>query len=565
MKQTIIDSHIWESIFSSIHNGVIVVDRNMKILLINSSAKKLLQIENENWEGKDIRELIPTTQLPHVLESGTSSIGVKMNIAGRQCLVNRTPLYRDGELVGAISVLQDISEMEHYHSLFKKMETIIEFSTDGIYVVDKEGKTLMVNSAYEEITGFRREELIGKHMGNLVRQGYFDQSVSLLVLKEKKCISILQKIGGKKDVIVTGNPVFNKQGEIEMVVTSVRDISHLIKMKTELEKAKSFSEMSHNRYTFSIDGSDEKMIFLSDSMKRIIEKVKQVAPYPTSVLLTGPSGVGKEVIANIIHHLSSRKNKPFIKVNCGAIPEQLLESELFGYEKGAFTGARQDGKIGLLELADQGTIMLDEIGEMPLTLQVKLLRVLQEKQIQRIGSSKVKNLDIRIISATNQDLRKLISQRKFREDLYYRLQVVEIHIPPLAERPEDIEPLLDHYFSFYCKLYRMNKQLSPDTKNILKNYHWPGNVRELKNLVENMIVSVPSQSIEPHDLPLHIYEQTNSGASLTLKQRVEQFEKRMISEAIQKHSSLRKAAEQLGVDHSTLVKKLKKWNMSVRK
>jgi PAS domain S-box-containing protein len=560
MKQTIIEPHIWESIFSSIHNGVIVVDRNRKILLINSSAKKLLQIENENWEGKDIRELIPTTGLPDVLESGTSSIGVKMNIEGRQCLVNRTPLYRDGKLIGAISVLQDISAMEHYHSLFKQMETIIEFSTDGIYVVDKEGKTLMVNSAYEEITGFRREELIGRHMEHLVKQGYIDQSVSLLVLKEKKCISILQKIGGKKDVIVTGNPVFNQQGEIEMIVTSVRDISHLIKMKTELEKAKSFSEMSHNRYTFSIDGSDEKIIFLSDPMKRIIEKVKQIAPYPTSVLLTGPSGVGKEVIANLIHNLSSRKDKPFIKVNCGAIPETLLESELFGYEKGAFTGARQDGKIGLLELADHGTIMLDEVGEMPLALQVKLLRVLQEKQIQRIGGHKVINLDIRIIAATNQNLKELISQGKFREDLYYRLQVIEMYIPPLVERPEDIEPLLDHYFSFYCKLYRINKHLSPHAKEILKHYHWPGNVRELKNLMENMVVSVPAQLIESHDLPLHIYEQTNSGTCLTLKQRVEQFEKRIIEEAMQKHSTIRRAAEQLGIDHSTLVKKLKKWN-----
>lgn len=263
MKQTIMDPHIWESIFSSIHNAVIVVDRNGKILLINSPAKKLLQIENENWEGKDIRDLIPTTQLPHVLENGTSSIGVKMNIAGRQCLVNRTPLHRNGELIGAIGVLQDISQMEHYHSLFKQMETIIEFSTDGIYVVDQNGITIMVNSAYEAITGFRREELVGKHMYDLVKKGYFDQSVSLLVLQQKKRISILQKIGGKKDVIVTGNPVFNEQGDIEMVVTSVRDISQLIQMKAELEKAKSFSEMSHHRYTFSVDGSNEQIVFRS--------------------------------------------------------------------------------------------------------------------------------------------------------------------------------------------------------------------------------------------------------------------------------------------------------------
>ncbi|MBB5323312.1 PAS domain S-box-containing protein/TyrR family helix-turn-helix protein [Anoxybacillus tepidamans] len=559
MTTAFIDPEILKNIFSSISNGVVVIDRSRNILFINSSAKKLLQIEHERWEGRDIRELIPNTQLPYVLESGESSIGVKMNIGGRQCLVNRTPLYRDGELIGAIGVLQDISEMEHYHSLLKQMETIIEFSTDGIYVVDQNGITLMVNSAYEMMTGFRREELIGKHMQSLVNEGYFDQSVSLLVLKHKKRISILQKIGGKKDVIVTGNPVFNQQGDIEMVVTSVRDISHLIQMKIELEKAKSFSEMSHHRYTFSVGDSDEKIVFRSHSMKQIFDKMKQIAPYPATVLLTGPSGVGKEVIANFIHNVSPRKDHPFIKVNCGAIPEALLESELFGYEKGAFTGARQDGKIGLLELADKGTIMLDEIGEMPLSLQVKLLRVLQEKQVQRIGSHKTKKLDVRIIAATNQNLKELISQGKFREDLYYRLQVIEIYIPPLCERPEDIEPLLDHYFSFYCKLYRINKHLSPKTKEILQRYHWPGNVRELKNLMENMVVSIPSQFIEPRDLPLHIHDQVTTTYSLTLKQQIEQFEKRIIQEAIQKYSSVRKAAKQLGIDHSTLVKKLKKW------
>ncbi|UFJ40996.1 sigma 54-interacting transcriptional regulator [Brevibacillus humidisoli] len=564
MNQPIVTQRIWERIFSSMHNGVIVVDAESKILLINDSAKELLNIQDENWEGHDIRALIPTTQMPKVLQSGERSIGVKMEIAGRQCMVNRTPIYEDDRLIGAIGVIQDISEMEHYRSLFKQMETIIECATDGIYVVDKNGITLLVNTAYEEITGFRRDELVGRHMAELTSQGYFDQSVSLLVLEKKKCISILQKIGGKKDVIVTGNPFFNDSGEIEMVVTSVRDITHLNELKREMEKAKSFSQINQNRYTYSFSSSDDKIIFRSNPMKQIFNKVQQVAPYPTSILLTGPSGVGKEVVANLIHDLSQRKDRPFIKVNCGAIPETLLESELFGYEKGAFTGARQEGKIGLLELADQGTVMLDEIGELPLPLQVKLLRVLQEKQIQRIGSSTVRKLDIRIISATNQNLKALIRRGTFREDLYYRLQVVEIHIPPLAERAEDVGALLDHFFSYFCKQYHVDKQLAAETKAILSSYHWPGNVRELKNLIEGMIVSVPSQTIEPHDLPLHIYEQTTApGTALTLKERVEKFEQRIVREAIQKHGSLRKAAQHLGMDHSTLVKKLKRWHLAV--
>ncbi|TWI59672.1 sigma-54 interaction domain-containing protein [Halalkalibacter nanhaiisediminis] len=563
MKSITMNTEILESVFSSMSNGVIVVDHHKKVLLMNESAQTLLKQGQQEYIGKDIREFVPNSQIPHVLASGESTIGVKMTIAGLQCMVNRTPLYQDGKLIGAVSVIQDISQMEHYRSLLRQMEKIIEFSTDGIYVVDKEGITLTVNSAYEELSGFKREELIGHHMSDLMKQGYFDQSVSLLVLRDKKRISILQRIGKQKDVMVTGNPVFDEDGDIQMVVTSVRDITQLNDLTNELKKAKSFSQMSQNRYTFSTDGSDEKVIFQSVQMKEIIDKVKQIASFPTSVLLSGPSGAGKEVIANLVHQLSDRTDMPFIKVNCGAIPEQLLESELFGYEKGAFTGARKEGKVGLLELADKGTVLLDEIGELPLSLQVKLLRVLQEKQIQRLGGNKVKQLDIRIISATNKHLKELVEKGEFREDLYYRLQVIELSIPPLSQRPEDIEVLLDHFFAYFCKLFNIEKHVSPETKHILQSYHWPGNVRELRNLVESMIVSVPSLTIEPVDLPPHFNIHSYPESAQTLKQRVEQFEKRIIFDALQKKTSIRKAAEHLGVDHSTLVKKIKKWNMTI--
>ncbi|WP_113928740.1 sigma 54-interacting transcriptional regulator [Bacillus sp. P14.5] len=566
MQDVMMDKEILKSTFSSMTNGVIVVDRDRRILFMNLSASNLLCNGNEDYTGQDIKEFIPNSELYKVLETEQSSIGVKMEIAGAQYMVNRTPLYQDGRLIGAVGVLQEISQMEHYRLLLKQMEQVIESSADGIYVVDKHGLTLFVNSAYEEITGFNRDDLIGNHMADLMKEGYFDQSVSLLVLEEKKPLSILQKIENKKDVIVTGNPVLDDSGNIEMIVTSVRDITQLTQMSKELRKAKSFSEMNHNRFTYSVDGTGEKVIFQSSQMTDIIHKIKQVAPFPTSLLLLGPTGAGKEVLANLVHDYSDRKDKPFIKVNCGAIPEHLLESELFGYEKGAFTGANSDGKIGLLELADKGTVLLDEIGELPLPLQVKLLRVIQEKQIQRIGSSKVKQLDIRIISATNRDLKELVSQGRFREDLYYRLQVVEIHIPPLVERPDDIEVLMDHFFTYFCKSYNIQKEMAPETREMLKRYSWPGNVRELKNLVESMIVSVPSLTIEGADLPPHIHRTAkNAGESLenntNLKQRVEQYEQNLIKEALKKETSIRKTAKTLGIDHSTLVKKLKKWGM----
>lgn len=563
MKQTVKSPLILEKVFSSMSNGIIVVDQNKKIVLVNPSGQKLLNIDaGDPYIGKDISEYIPNTQIPEVLSNRKNSIGAKMTISGVPCMVNRTPFYQDTQLIGVVCEIQDITQTEHYQSLFREMEKIIEFSTDGIYVVDKDGKTLFVNSAYEEITGFHRKELIGNHMADLIHKGYFDQSVSLLVLKEKKQISILQKINKEKEVIVTGSPVLDDSNEIQMVVTSVRDITYLNEITDELKKAKTFSEMSQNRYTFSPDDSDEELVFQSNQMKNIIHKIRQIAPFPSSILLSGPSGAGKEVIANLIHYESNRKDMPFIKVNCGAIPEQLLESELFGYEKGAFTGAKQEGKIGLLELANKGTVLFDEVGELPLALQVKLLRAIQEKQIQRLGSSEVKQLDIRIISATNKNLKDLVDQGKFREDLYYRLQVVELYIPPLSERQEDIGVLIDHFFSHFCKLYNIKKHLSPETKNILQNYNWPGNVRELKNLVESMIVSVPSLTIESIDLPPHIGVDHDKTLPLTLKQRVEQFEKKIVRDALQSRTSIRKTAQSLGIDHSTLVKKIKKWNLT---
>lgn len=444
----------------------------------------------------------------------------------------------------------------------KQMMAILEFSTDGIYVVNQDGITIFVNKAYEQITGFSREQLVGKHMMNLVEDGYFDQSVSIRVLKEKKKISLLQIIAQKKEVIVTGNPVFDEAGNIEMVVTSVRDVTKLNSLQKDLSKVNTFSKMQNHRFTFTIDEEENKFLFRNPQMKNIYEKIIQISPFPTSVLLTGPSGVGKEVIANLIHYFSDRKDKPFIKVNCGAIPETLLESEFFGYESGAFTGARRGGKIGLLELANNGTIMLDEIGDMPIHLQVKILRALQDKKIRRIGGTTDISVDIRVISATNQDITNLIKEGKFREDLYYRIAVIELRIPPLCERKEDVELLIDHYFNFYCRRYKIQKFLTLEAKRSLIQYHWPGNVRELKNIMENLVTSVLESTIEPFHLPFQL-QQTDNELQSNLKNRLEQLEKRIVNEAISNHSSLRQAAKSLGIDHSTLVKKLQRWKSSL--
>ncbi|WP_249777671.1 sigma-54 interaction domain-containing protein [Paenalkalicoccus suaedae] len=437
-------------------------------------------------------------------------------------------------------------------------EKTIEFSTDGIYVVDGQGITLYVNTAYEEITGYARNELVGRHMRELINAGYFDQSVSLHVLERKQQVTILQKIGQQqKDVMVTGNPIFDDHNNIQLVVTSVRDITQLTRMTNELKRERSRAKMNRHMYTFTLN--KEHTFFLSPQMNQLIETIERIADFPTSVLLLGPTGAGKEVLANLIHSSSSRKDNPFIKINCGAIPENLIESELFGYSRGAFSGASSDGKIGLLELADGGTVLLDEVAELPLAVQVKLLRVLQDKHIQRLGSVKSRKVDIRLISATNKPLRKLVEEGRFREDLYYRLQVIELIIPPLRERSEDLLALIDYFFDYYVRQYSIQKMMDPATKLLLLNYHWPGNVRELKNVIESMVVSVPATTIEPDDLPRHLKNIGINASTMSLKEQLNEVEKRIVYKALEDHPSLRQAAKQLGIDHSTLIKKLQKW------
>lgn len=438
--------------------------------------------------------------------------------------------------------------------------TVLEYVPDGIYLVDPKGFTLYVNAAYERLSGFNRKELVGRYMGDLVKEGYINQSASLLVLEQKETVSIMQKLGGKKDAMVTGMPVFDEDGQIELVVASVRDITKLNQLKDELERVENITKLNNHRFTFDfMDEQQSQFFYSSMQMKRIVQKVEQIAPFPTSILITGPSGAGKEEIANLIHHMSNRRKKPFIKVNCAAIPEQLLESELFGYEGGAFTGSKKEGKMGLLELADGGTFLLDEIGEMPLSLQVKLLRVLQEKKIQRIGGTLAKPVDIRIISATNQDLELKMKVGDFREDLFYRIAVVTLDIPPLKERIEDIDVFIDHFFLNFKEQYRIEKELLPTTKSVLQSYHWPGNIRELKNIIESLIVSIPERIIQPKHLPPHIYHTSRQQTPKTLKAQIENYERMIIDEAIQRNMSKRKAAKELGVHHTTLLKKLQRW------
>lgn len=453
-------------------------------------------------------------------------------------------------------------------SLNRELDAIIENSYDGIYITDSKGKTLKTNSAIERITGIPKEYYIGKNVNALIERGILKNSVTNKVVKLKRTVSLVQKNYAGNETLLTGSPVYNEKGEIEKVVTNIRDLSDLMELQMQLRKANELND----KYKKEIDRLKNKpdqlkgIVTKSEEMKLIYDTAQRVANIDATVLILGETGVGKDVLANYIYANSLRaKEGEFIKVNCGAIPAELLESELFGYEKGAFTGASSEGKPGLFELADKGMIFLDEIGELPLNLQVKLLRVLQEGEIQRIGGSRPKKVNVRIISATNRDLKEMVDRGKFREDLYYRLNVIPIHIPPLRERRADILPLTKLYLEKMNEKYQLNKELDYSLKSFFMSYNWPGNVRELSNLIERLVVTTREDRIFLDDLPSEYLNSENytSDKILSLKEAVENAERKVLSLAAEKYSNTYEIAKALDSSQPTIVRKLKKYNIEI--
>lgn len=436
----------------------------------------------------------------------------------------------------------------------REMELLLESLYDGIYIADHRGVGIFVNNAYERITGISREKLLGKTMKQVVEEGIVSDSATLKVLERAKPVTIRQRVETGKELLVTGNPVFSAEGKMIWVVTNVRDISELSALHAELQL--NIAELSR------LQEENPNIISVSACMKELIAEAKQVAKTDSTVLLLGESGVGKEVFANLIHKHSQRAKYPFVKINCTAIPSGFLESELFGYESGSFTGARKDGKPGLFEVADGGTIFLDEIGDMPLELQAKLLRVLQDYEFYRIGGTKPRKVNVRVISATHQDLLQKVAEKTFRADLYYRLNVVPIHIPPLRERKDDIPVLAYHFLNKYNILHQRNVGIDPDVIQIFQNYRWEGNVREIANLMERLVITVKDSFIKENDLPAAMARSKEvSPKAVGLKRFLEEAEKRFLENALREHRSMRRAAREIGIDQSTFVRKAKKYGI----
>jgi len=403
-------------------------------------------------------------------------------------------------------------------------------------------------------------------MQALVEQGVISQSVSLRVLKEGRALSMMQSVSQGKRLLVSGTPIFAADGRVRYVVSTVRDMTELLRMKHERDELQQLKQLRNSAARLHA-GQREDLLDASPvadhpASGRVFAQARQVAASDVKVLLQGETGVGKTLVAQYIHKASARTAQPFLALNCGALPENLIEAELFGYVPGAFTGAGSKGKRGLLELAHQGTVFLDEIGDLPLALQVKLLKVIEESRFIPVGALELKEVDVRIVTATHHDLRKMVEEGRFRADLYYRLNVVPIHIPALRERPEEIQPLLDFYLAEFNQRYGRSLEWGLEALDALIDYDWPGNIRELINLVERLAVTCTGEEVELLDLPEEMRVSSLDAADdslLPLRKQVENLERRQIRKALLQYKTTREAAKVLGVSQATLVQKMKRW------
>ncbi|MBN2287494.1 MAG: sigma-54-dependent transcriptional regulator [Tissierellales bacterium] len=564
-----------EVFLTSTHDAVIAIDQNCIITLYNKEAEKLIGIKREQALGRNVNEIVVNTRLPYVLKTGEYELDWQQQLRDFEIITSRMPIKdSEGKVIGAIAVFRNvtdlfnldkqISSLNSYKSLLQAVFAAVQ---DAISVVDETGHHIMVNPAYTRITGISAEEVYGKEANYDIQEG---ESVHLQVLRSKKPVEntkITTKPVGKT-VIARGAPIIVGD-QLKGSVVILHDISEIKQLTEKLSEAhKRIRELSA-KYSF------DDIIGGSETMNEAKAQVIKASNVPATVILKGESGTGKELFAHAIHNESKRRNNQFVRVNCAAIPETLLESELFGYEDGAFTGAKKGGKKGLFEEASNGTIFLDEISEISISTQVKLLRVLQEKEITRLGGVQPIHVNVRVISATNVNLKEKVEKGLFRDDLYYRLNVFPIDIPPLRERLEDIEALCHRFIEKLNIEYgRDIKEISDEAIEMLKRHNWPGNVRELENVIGRSIINmnINEKTIQKEHLPFLAtmnspdkipYEFEAMDFDIAkLGKATDEFEKKYIEKAYHHYGKNKTlTAQKLGISIRSFYYKLEKYHI----
>lgn len=455
--------------------------------------------------------------------------------------------------------------------LCEHMDSILDTLADGVYITDKNGVTLKVNTMYEKLTGLKREELIGRNVRELTEHGVFNVALNPEIVATGKPITRVQTNMHDRRMVLNGYPILDEDGAVFLVVTYARDITMMSQMKDQIAEQRELIEKYHKNFDYFNKSKTQQapIVVSSTVMTKLVEQLKRISPTDATVLLLGETGVGKDVFARKIHELSSRHDRPFFKVDCASIPENLIESELFGYVPGAFSGALAKGKLGFFEMADKGTIFLDEIGELPQIMQAKLLRVLQDQEVVRVGSTQTRKVDVRIVAATNRDLAEEVRKGTFRSDLYYRLRVAVLNVPPLRERPEDIMPLARSFLDKFSIRYRKRIALSHSVEEAMQHYRWPGNVRELENMIQSLVITCEREVVELGDLPGAMLDDQkplvlaatlachiDNAAGKPLKDIVAEIERGLIQDALTAHGSVSKVARLFGVNRTTIFRKL---------
>ncbi len=551
---------------------MIVVDLKGTITLLSRLALEQLNLST----GNSLELELPGfwLQVNKILNGSLASCEIPLQISDREYLVGVNPYMENDHICGAVCILVDGTQLDtmtrrlpSFQTLSRELDTIIDSSSDGLFVCDADANVIRMNPASEKIHNISASEIVGRNMCELIESGFIARSAALEASESKRRVSLLQDKDGHK-LISIATPVFDEYGELNRVVVSERDITEIDNLQRELEKQEAIKDSFRDQMLAmqQADLESQQIIARSPTMIRALQQAIKVAKADSSVLILGESGVGKGLIANLIHKNSIRAEQPLIRINCGAIPESLIEAELFGYEKGAFTGALASGKPGHFELADRGTLFLDEVAELPLPSQVKLLRFLEDGQITRLGDTKNRTVNVRVLAATHQNLETMVEQGKFRLDLYYRLNVIPIQVPAVRDRHDCIIPLIRHYIDIFTQQTGSHKRLTRAALDTLTAYPYPGNVRELMNICERLVVMSETELIDLSDLPVQItsHAPKNNFSSIDLplgtplQQTLDLVEKELLKKALQQFHNQTEIAVALDVNQSTIARKLKK-------
>lgn len=553
-------------------DGVLSVDLEGAVLLADRVIRQNLDIHpgNQLWEHfPNLWSHVEETILDRIPRSDIS-----VTREGQDFLVTVSPILSGVQILGAICVFSENTELEimarkmrSFKELSRELAVILDTCHEGLWVYDGNANVLRINKAAERINNIRAEDYIGRNMNELVKTDLMERSAALEVLAEKKSVNFLCVTRSGRKLIKSGIPIFDDEGVLIKIVVSERDITDVDEIQRKLEEQAAISSQFQHQILEMQQAklASTQIIAKSPSMIRALQQALKVSQVESSVLILGESGVGKGLFADLIHLHSRREDKPLIKINCGAIPETLVESELFGHEKGAFTGATA-AKPGHIELADGGILFLDEIAELPLASQVKLLRFLEDGNLTRLGGTKAKRVDVRIIAATHGDLEELVEKKLFRLDLYYRLNVIPLRIPPLRQRRECIIPLIQFYVELFSKRNGVKKRITNAAMDMLLAYDWPGNVRQLMNVCERILVMADGEVVDIQDLPqkiigCHPAQDVYPTACMSLQQAMDSFERNLLVKTMEEHGNQYRAAEILGINQSTVARKLKRFGI----